>query len=422
MRQGTREKGIAMLPPVLEIYVVWHPGDTAGEHITDTLLAHFRGTAFSGLIGGAIDVYVRAISSSGSADDAPPPIPALDPPPYDLAVARHTAVVVVGGTELAASVQTGGPWRSFIEAIMAARTADRDKVGVFPVRVAPLAFDKTHLGAVVADPQLIAVDAWGTDLFDETLCRDLAQGIAQMVDPAHERLKVFISHTKRHAEDEQGAVRRLVELVRSVIGGTRLADFFDAADLQPGEDWAPKLVEEAAHSALLAVRTDLYSSRPWCQREVLTAKRHGMPVVVLDGLTIGEERGSFLMDHVPRVPGHRKRKNAWSSASIRVALNHLVDECLKRALWNTQREIAEGLIDVEIDWWAPHAPEPATFAEWLDTGIDRTKKATETIIVLHPDPPLGDDERDVLVQIGRLAGLAGQFEFLTPRGLAVHGV
>jgi TIR domain len=411
-----------MLPPVLEIYIVWHPGDAAGERITETLLAHFRGTAFSGLIGGAIDVYVRTVSPSGSAGDAPPPIPALDPPAYDLAAARHTAVVVVGGTELAAAVETEGPWRSYIEAILDARRADPDKVGVFPVKVTPLAFDKTHLGAVVADPQQIAVDTWGTDLFDETLCRDLAQGIAQMVDPAHQRLKVFISHTKRYVEDEKSVVRRLVDLVRAVIGETRLADFFDAADLQPGEDWAPKLVEEAAHSALLAVRTDLYSSRPWCQREVVTAKRHGMPVVVLDGLTIGEERGSFLMDHVPRIPGHRKRKKAWSDAAIRAALNHLVDECLKRALWNTQHQIAQGLITVDIDWWAPHAPEPATFAEWLDKAVDRTKKASETIIVLHPDPPLGEDERDVLVQIGRLAGLTGSFEFLTPRGLAIHGV
>jgi hypothetical protein len=146
-----------------------------------------------------------------------------------------------------------------------------------------------------------------------------------------------------------------------------------------------------------------------------------MPVVVLDGLSRGEERGSFLMDHVPRIAGHRKNKGGWSPKAILSALNHLVDECLKRALWNAQHQISSGVLKVDIDWWAPHAPEPATFAEWLDTKVDRRAKATEPIIVLHPDPPLGDDELHVLVQIGRLSGLTGPFEFLTPRGLAVHG-
>jgi hypothetical protein len=144
-----------------------------------------------------------------------------------------------------------------------------------------------------------------------------------------------------------------------------------------------------------------------------------MPVVVLDGLRRGEERGSFLMDHVPRVAGHRKAKG-WGEDAIWAALNQLVDECLKRALWQAQERIASSSLGVDIDWWAPHAPEPATFAQWL-TGIDRDAKRDEPVIVLHPDPPLGDDERDVLTQIGRLSGLNGPVKFLTPRGLAVHG-
>jgi hypothetical protein len=409
-----------VLPPILEIYVVWHPSDAGGNQITDTLLGHFRGTAFSGLIGGAIDVYVRSTSESGLPADCPPPIPALAPPAYGLAVPRYTAVVVVAGTELASAIEAGGPWRHYIEAIAAARHASPDSIALYPVQIAPLALDNTVLGGLVGGIQQVAAGGWGKDAFDEALCRDLAQGIAQVVDPAHQRLQVFISHTKRHAEDEKGAVVRLIDLVRRVINDTRLTDFFDASDLQPGDDWAPTLVAEASHSALLAVRTDLYSSRPWCQREIITAKQQGMPVVVLDGLTVGEERGSFFMDHVPRVAGRRQKKQ-WSGDAIRTALNQLVDECLKRALWNAQRQLASGALTIDIDWWAPHAPEPATFAQWLDTKVDRVKKKAEPIMVLHPDPPLGPDERDVLIQIGRLAGLEGPYEFLTPRGLAVHG-
>ena len=63
-----------MLPPVLEIYVVWHPGDAAGAQICEEFLEHFHGSAFSGLIGGAIEVYARSTGWQGKGD-APRPIP-----------------------------------------------------------------------------------------------------------------------------------------------------------------------------------------------------------------------------------------------------------------------------------------------------------------------------------------------------------
>jgi hypothetical protein len=337
-----------------------------------------------------------------------------------LAVPAFTAVVVVAGSELATAVEEPGSWREYVEAIAAAHESRPETIALFPVSVDRLALNNTHLGGVVGGLQQVAADGWEQPHFEESLCRDLGQGIAQLVDPSHQRVSIFISHTKRLTITEKSDVSHLVDLVRQVISGTRLKEFFDAADLQPGDDWAPKLIEQAAQGALLAVRTDLYSSRAWCQREVVTAKLHGMPVVIFDALTEGEERGSFLMDHVPRIAGHRDPKG-WDEDAVRRALNQLVDECLKRALWQVQRRVGIGVLNVKIDWWADHAPEPATFAAWLDTGVDRSAKRHDPVIVLHPDPPLGADEREVLVQIGRLAGLDGPFEFLTPRGLAIHG-
>jgi hypothetical protein len=146
-----------------------------------------------------------------------------------------------------------------------------------------------------------------------------------------------------------------------------------------------------------------------------------MPVVILDALTTGEERGSFVMDHVPRSPG-RQDGAVWRRDDITRVLGQLVDECLKGVLWRRQKEIAAAAgLPVDIDWWAPHAPEPATFAEWLDRHDDLAAKRNEPIVVLHPDPPLGPDERDVLLQIARLANLHDDIQFLTPRGLAARG-
>lgn len=61
-----------LLPPVLEIFVVWHPGDDAGATVAGWLLDHFHGTAFSGLIGGAVEVYTRRPRGTATTDHLGP--------------------------------------------------------------------------------------------------------------------------------------------------------------------------------------------------------------------------------------------------------------------------------------------------------------------------------------------------------------
>jgi hypothetical protein len=237
------------------------------------------------------------------------------------------------------------------------------------------------------------------------------------------RLTVFISHTKRNSPAEGENVDALIEAVRAVIRNTRLSEFFDEADLQVGRDWSKELTERAATSALLAVRTDLYPSREWCQREMLIAKREGMPVIIMDAIGDGEERGSFLMDHVPRVPA-RLIGGHWVRADIRRGLNLLVDECLKRVLWDRQREAAEaGRIPHNIWWWAPHAPEPITLLKRLHEAKRAGQFPTDAteLIVLHPDPPLGPDEKVALSELVALSGLDAKLEVVTPRLLAARG-
>lgn len=413
-----------MLPPVLEIYVVWHPGDHAGAGAAEQFVQHFHGTLFSGLVGGAVEVYVRS-EGWGSPEDAPRPIPTPNaPPPNGLAQARITAIVPVLGSELAAAVQPGnGSWHSYVSQIVAARNASADRVGVYPVLVHPHAINGTVLGNLLGQYQRIGEVAPGAPPESEQgrRCRDLAQGIAQLANPGAGRLKVFISHTKHSAQHEQGNVQDLIARVRTIIGQTRLNDFFDANDLQPGCDWDNELRSNAATGALLALRTDLYASREWCQREMLIAKRLGLPIVILDALGAGEERGSFLMDHVPRVPV-RHDGNHWHDDDIRLGLNLLVDECLKRALWRSQEILAQAVPGLGISWWAPHAPEPITLAQWLDIEqvAGRLDKNT-SIRILHPDPPLGPDERKALDQIAILIGLKGGIDMMTPRLLASRG-
>ena len=207
--------------------------------------------------------------------------------------------------------------------------------------------------------------------------------------------------------------------MRDLVTNTRLANFFSAHDLQPGRDWSVELARMARTSALLAIRTSTYASRPWCQREMLIAKTAGMPVVVLDALEQHEERGSFLMDHVPRVRV-RHDEDRWRDDDVMKGLNLLVDECLKRSLWLRQGQLCAGA-GQSATWWAPQAPEPVTLVAWLHEQIGAaTLPVDGPIRIVHPDPPIGPDEFTVLNQIVQLGGLPNPLDVVTPRQLAAR--
>jgi len=411
-----------MLPPVLEIYVVWHPGDAVGREIADEVVAHFHGTLFSGLVGGAVEVYVRSVGWANTGDAPRPIYLPGDTPPAAVPLAQLTAVVPVLGLELASALEDPtNAWTAYLSRLVAAHAEHAERVRLFPVRADSAATTGTKLAGVIGNIQCIAIPSGNNEPRATLLCRDLAQGIAQLATPSPDPLTVFISHTKHASKGEKDNVAALIEQVRSVVAQTRLREFFDAHDLQPGRDWDERLRQEAATGALLALRTDLYPSREWCQREVLTAKRAGMPLVILDALGQGEERGSFLMDHAPRVPV-RGESGAWSREQVLAGLNILVDECLKRALWNRQHQLAleHGVTDVA--WWAPHAPEPTTLLHWFQSHPPGgSQSAAEDLRVLHPDPPLGPDERAVLEELAAFGGLTGKLDLLTPRLLASRG-
>src|SRR5690606_23154254 len=260
-----------MLPPVAEVYVVWHPDDPSGAAITRAILDHFHGTPFTGLIGGAVEVYGRSQGWRGP-QDAPRPIPLPGtPPPNGLEVAQLVAVVPVLGTGLADSVERGaGPWHDYVEQIVDGHRRTPRRAGVFPVVLDKAAVDGTKLSAMLG--QFLALGeapARPGDAPDaQAVCRDLTQALAQFADPANRRLTIFVSHT-RGTEEGEPAGSELVALVRSAIRETRLSEFFDASTLQPGERWAEVIRLNAASSALLAVRTDNYAGRTWCQEEML---------------------------------------------------------------------------------------------------------------------------------------------------------
>ncbi|MDI5935839.1 TIR domain-containing protein [Halomonas kalidii] len=416
-----------MLPPILEIFVIWHPDDLRGADFAEKIFDHFmKGATFSGVIGGGVQVSLRSTGWEGPGTVPRPVYAEGRAAPNGIRPASFVAVVPLLGTEMAACVEdVNTQWHAYARAIRDLKQESPDRVGVFPYALDAGATNGTNLIEILGNFQFVAVgnpERHGEGV-ESMLCRDLTQGIAQLVSQDEmDRLTVFISHTKRHSQAEGEDVDALVDLVREVIRNTRLNDFFDANDLQPGTDWDQELRDKSGTSAMLALRTDLYCSREWCQREVVIAKTNGMPVIMMDAIGIGEERGSFLMDHVPRI-AVRKADGRWRRQDVYRALNLLVDECLKRALWMHQKDLALERPELDVAWWAPHAPEPLTLSSWIDDYLTQNvdDDSEDTIRILHPDPPLGPEEREVLMNYARTTRLGKEIDIMTPRQLATRG-
>ena len=122
-----------MLRPVLEIYVVWHPADPRGEDIAVEFVEHFHGSVYTGLLGGAVEVFVRSMGWT-AAGDAPRPIPCAGTPlPNGIEQSEFTVIVPLMGIEMAVAVEgKSSSWRDYIENIARMQQESPTRVGVFP--------------------------------------------------------------------------------------------------------------------------------------------------------------------------------------------------------------------------------------------------------------------------------------------------
>ena len=277
-----------MLPPVLEIYVVWHPADHDGRAVADRTHRPLPRHAFSGLIGGAIEVFVRSEGWSGPGD-APRPLPSSSPslrPRRAGADGRRARA----RARLAAAVEHS-PARG-------RTTAGRIVDGGRPPGTWP-----SRRSAARAPPRRVpCIDLLGRSRASRSGHEDRAtsprrRAVCSADDT--EASRSFISHTK-HGDDRDAPLESSSNAVRR-RSGTPADDFFDAQRPAAGRDWglpnsSRRRQAHCSRCAPTSTPPGLVPARAPDRQARRNARRD------LDALACGEDRGSFLMDHVPRIP------------------------------------------------------------------------------------------------------------------------
>lgn len=216
-------------------------------------------------------------------------------------------------------------------------------------------------------------DSWTNSLIEIVIAA------CRLVSGEGGRLQLFISHAKRDLEktDEVAAcIRQYAD--EETVGDA----FFDTTDLKPGHDLEDQLKKGAREGVFVAVRSDAYSSRAWCQRELLTAKQFKVPTLTVVVLRQGEIRSYPYGGNSPTMLWNKKAPGS-------VVLRAFV-EYLKACHFSSESQRIISHADLpEETIRLPRAPELLDLAQGPLRG-------SAPALVLHPDPELSKAEREVL--------------------------
>lgn len=383
--------------PLLVLYVVWHPDYADGGAIAEVLRGHFRRKLYENIAGGAgLSVIYRYAAAPGLAA----------PLPIDLNEAETTAIVVLADPKLIADAA----WIEYVQELV-----ERTEKAGLSTRVFPVAIESGVLGHLGVEEQALRWDLWtgshkercqqlAAELTYE-FCRMLRHYLEHLKRPCEgetaleaylKKVQIFLSHSKH---DNDGV--RIAKAIRTQLqNGHGLASFFDVHDIPAGLRFQKVLLQQVRVSAMVAIHTDSYSSREWCRREVIEAKRWNVPLVVANSISDLDERSFPYMGNVPVV---RLEPNRDDRITFIVA--RLLDEVLKDFLWRCRVQLARGVADPTV-MFLPRPPELISLA-----NLPPPEDVPEPLIV-YPDPPLSTEEERLFAEIAPKVQLRSLTEWL----------
>ena len=384
--------------PPLVVYVAWHPANPEGPGLALGIFEHYRRALYTNVAGGAgVPVHYRSVPAPGRAL----------PIDIDLDDADASAVVLL----IDASWAGDPAWVAWGD-----KLADRAEKAGLRARVFPVTIDAAA-AAIGLAAQAARWDLWPALSPDERrrrlisnltyqFCRMLRSHLERLRHPAEpeasllqylKKVELFLSHSKG---DDAGA--KIARHVRDHLhAGDGLESFFDVHDIPIGLQFDKVLLLKVKVSAVIAIHTDSFSSREWCRREILEAKRWSVPLVVVNSISDVDERGFPYLGNVPVV-----RMDPIGADRIDVVVGRLLDEVLKDFLWRCWVERA-GPAPAGVAF----IPRPPELISLAGPGVG----ATTTLV--YPEPPIGAEERQLFEAVAPGVRLASMTEWAA--GLAL---
>ncbi len=373
----------------LTVYVLWHPDFKRGQKIADDIYSNFSRDTKSPLSRGiGIPVYYRSTPVKGS----------FIPKSVPLDQSDHNAIVVLIDDYLF----NDDKWNLFVKLLIKKVDA---KTRIFPIAISSNAyyFEESTLGReqfIDAKPKKIDYTDKEFEKISKTINSRLLHDFCRLLlnknpfynaeeeNKAPAPVRLFISHAKFDGEAEAKIFR---DYVRAT---TKLNTFFDANDIADGHRFDTQIEDalKEGNAALVVFHSDAYSTREWCQIEVLTAKRFKSPIVLVHNITIGEKRSFPYLGNIPTIK------------FLNNNFDDIIDLTLFQVLMNVFHKlnlhqiaklyIPKGITQFEL---LSTPPELLNFSDLLT--IKLKKSSGKRFTVIYPDPPLGNTEMKVLEEM-----------------------
>ena len=238
---------------------------------------------------------------------------------------------------------------------------------IFSVGLTPHA---SKLGDYFAEHNMVRASVTDDNLQDriDTLLFELAHDLSKLL-LKKKNLKIFISHAKKDGNDIAMSTKSYIETQ------TKMSSFYDVNDIQNGKQWKRILAKGVERSVLLVFLTDKYSTREWCKKEILFAKKFHVPIVVVYAVDEGEMRSFPYMGNAPTIALN-------DITEYKSILFKLLIESIRQIYQEQFINYIMTLHHNKFPYIAlTSAPELLTFAYHK-----------KSLPYIYPDPPLGKEE------------------------------
>lgn len=366
----------------LTLHVVRHPNSPEGKKLGDHLQQHFGPARHQLATGGTAPM--RVLFSNAVTPGT------TQPNPNEWEESAATAVVILIDDILA----NDDAWKQ--HAVSIAQQAEARPLRNVAI---PVALSKNEL-ATALPIQALRWDQWENEpeVKTQRLIREITYQMIRVLrhqasghdTTSHsalgaylEKANVFLSHAKHDCDGE-----RIAEAIRTWLHAeASLSAFMDVKDIPAGTTFASVIDHQIEQSIMAVVYTDAFSSREWCQREVLHAKRQDVPILVIDCLKDTDARSFPYLGNTPVIRMDPDAMDRMEQIAFK-----LLDEAFKSLLWD--RHVKSFTCNHPNTTFTSHAPELATLI-----ARDELAQANEWRIV-YPDPPLGEQEQQLIASLG----------------------
>lgn len=212
-------------------------------------------------------------------------------------------------------------------------------------------------------------------------------------------ISLFISHAKI---DGIGAANAVLSPISTIALNTGLNKFYDAYDINRDDQWKQVLENSASNkrSVLIAIRSNQYEHRYWCQQEILWAQQNFRPIIVADVRT--------QTTHPPSlIPLDIAGSYSLSDANAFKILYRAIASALRIARYTEVAEHNFQELNSSQIIILPHHPDLITI-QALKQKTEQWTNSNKKFLIIYPDPPMPDPALEVLQSIHIRSQSSGQ--------------